>query len=389
MNKIAIVGMGYVGLANGILLAEKNEVQILEINQAKIKKLNNGISPINDQLIQEFLTKKKLFISATSSRKKAILKASTIVISLPTDFKKKLNGFDTSLIKEFIEYLNIQKYCNLIVIRSTVPIGFTKNLQQEFPNLNIAFFPEFLREGKALHDSLEPSRIICGGASKEAISFLETLKNASNKKNIKTLIMSSCEAEATKLFSNAFLATRIAFFNELDTFALSHSMDPKKIIKGLGHDNRIGDFYNNPSFGYGGYCLPKDTKQLAANFNNIKSDLIDAAISSNENRIKFLAKKIINTGKKKIGIYKLIMKKDSDNWRESALLKLINELQKFNLNLKIYEPLIKEREYNEIPVTADLQKFCFESDLIVANRVAEELEPYSYKIFTRDLFNIN
>lgn len=389
MNKIAIVGMGYVGLANGILLAKKNEVQILEINQAKIKKLNSGVSPINDHLIQEFLNKNKLYISATSSKKKALLKASTIVISLPTDFKKEINSFDTSLIQEFIKYLNIQKYNNLIVIKSTVPIGFTKNLQQKYPNLNIAFFPEFLREGKALHDSLEPSRIICGGESEEAISFLETLKNASNKKNVKTLVMSPCEAEATKLFSNAFLATRIAFFNELDTFALSHSMDPKKIIKGLGHDDRIGDFYNNPSFGYGGYCLPKDTKQLAANFNNIKSDLINAAISSNENRIKFLAEKIINMGQKKIGIYKLVMKKDSDNWRESALLMLINHLKKSNLDLTIYEPLIKERKFNGIPVTADLQKFCCESDLIVANRVSKELEPHSNKIFSRDLFNIN
>ena len=389
MNKIAIVGMGYVGLANAMLLAERNEVQILEINQAKIKKFNNGVSPINDHLIQEILSKNKLYISATSSRKKAILKASTVVISLPTDFKKKINSFDTSLIEEFVEYLNIQKYNNLIVIRSTVPIGFTKNLQQKYPNLNIAFFPEFLREGTALHDSLEPSRIICGGASKEAINFLETLKDASNKKNVKTLVMSPCEAEATKLFSNAYLATRIAFFNELDTFALSHSMDSKHIIKGLGHDDRIGDFYNNPSFGYGGYCLPKDTKQLAANFNNIKSDLINAAISSNENRIKFLAKKIVNIGQEKIGIYKLVMKKDSDNWRESALVMLINELKKSNLNLRIYEPLIKQRKFNGIPVTANLKKFCCESDLIVANRVSEELEPYSNKIFSRDLFNIN
>jgi UDPglucose 6-dehydrogenase len=387
--KISVVGMGYVGLANAVMLAKKNQVSIAEIDPKKVDMLNNGMSPINDSLITNYLNKQSIKLCATTSHQESYKNANYIIICTPTNYLAGINAFDTSGIKSIVNDINDASFKGLIIIRSTVPIGFTEKLNKEFPKLKIAFFPEFLREGKALHDCLKPSRIICGSADSKAKKFLKVLVSCSQKKNIDTLITSSSEAESIKLFSNAYLAMRVAFFNELDSFANSRNLNAKNIINGVSLDQRIGSHYNNPSFGYGGYCLPKDTKQLSGSFGKVPHNIIRSTISSNHQRKQYIVDEIIKNSKGSIGIYKLSMKKDSDNFRESAILFIIKKLKYFNKELYIYEPMIKNKKFHGIDVVNDFNDFIKRSELIIANRMHSELKAHDANVFCRDIFNSN
>ncbi len=386
---ISILGAGYVGLSNAILLAQNNKVNLIDINKEKILLLQNKKSPIQDSLIQKYLSKNKLLISFDHNLDENLLKSQAILIATPTNFNSKTKSFDTSSIENILKKLKEFNFSKLVVIRSTVPVGFTKKMQNRYPNLDLAFFPEFLREGDALKDSLYPSRIICGSKSTKARLFLKLLKDGAIKKNIDTQITTSSEAEAIKLFSNMYLAMRISFFNELDTFALSKNLDPEKIIRGLSSDPRIGNYYNNPSFGYGGYCLPKDTLQLKQNFQDIPQKLIQGTIQSNKLRKNFIADEILNKKVGIIGIYKLSMKSGSDNWRQSAILDIIKLLRKKGKKIIIYEPMITSKTFLGASIENDLKKFKYLAKLIVANRFEEELEDTKNIVFTRDIFQKN
>ena len=385
--KIAVVGMGYVGLANGVMLAQKNKVTILDICSKKVAMLNSGISPIKDSLITSYLAADNLNISATSEPEIAYKNAKYILICIPTNYSTKMKSFDTSSIDEVIRKLDKLKFSGLIVIRSTVPIGFTGSLQKKYPHLKFSFFPEFLREGSALEDNLKPSRLICGSSSNSAKKFLQLLLESANKKNIPTLITESDEAEAIKLFSNAYLAMRVSFFNELDTFAFENTLAAKDIISGVSMDPRIGNFYNNPSFGYGGYCLPKDTMQLKNQYKSLPQEIISSTIKSNKKRKLFISNFIKNHPAKKIGIYRLSMKKNSDNWRGTAILDVAKSLKKCEKKLHIYEPMIKAETIMGINVVNDLDEFINESDLILANRLDSRIKFFKEKILTRDIFH--
>ena len=387
--KISVVGMGYVGLANAVMLAKKNEVSIAEIDPKKVDMLNNGESPINDSLITNYLNRQSIKLSATTSHKESYQNAKYIIICTPTNYLAGIKAFDTSGIQSIVNQINKSSFKGLIVIRSTVSIGFTEKLNQEFPKLKIAFFPEFLREGKALYDCLKPSRIICGSGDRKAKNFLKVLLSSSQKKNIDTLITSSSEAESIKLFSNAYLAMRVAFFNELDSFANSKNLNTKNIIDGVSLDERIGSHYNNPSFGYGGYCLPKDTKQLSGSFGEVPHNIIRSTISSNHQRKLYIVDEIIKNSKGSIGIYKLSMKKDSDNFRESSLLFIIKKLKNLNKKLYVFEPMIKSNKFHGIDVIDDFNDFIKRSELIVANRMYSELKARNANVFCRDIFNTN
>ena len=387
--KIAVVGMGYVGLSNAIALAQRNTVSVLEISSEKVDLLNNRESPLVDSLADKYLKKKSIDISATTKSDEAYKNAKYILICTPTNFDEKNNSFDTSSINSVIDDISKTKFKGTIIIRSTIPIGFTKEVQRKYDSLNIAFFPEFLREGSALEDCLNPSRIVCGSKHSHAKKFLNLLVECSRNKNIPTLVTDSNEAEAIKLFSNTYLAMRVAFFNELDTFALSKSLNTKDIIDGISMDSRIGNHYNNPSFGYGGYCLPKDTKQLVSNYDSIPQELIKATVLSNKKRKNFLISHIKNHTANKIGIYRLAMKQGSDNWRESAVLEIMKRLKVNKKEVLIYEPLFSKKTFTGIKVISDLDKFKENCDLIIANRVEDELRDVSSKIFTRDVFGNN
>ena len=387
--KIAVVGMGYVGLSNAIALAQRNTVSVLEISSEKVDLLNNRESPLVDSLADKYLKKKSIDISATTKSDEAYKNAKYILICTPTNFDEKNNSFDTSSINSVIDDISKTKFKGTIIIRSTIPIGFTKEVQRKYDSLNIAFFPEFLREGSALEDCLNPSRIVCGSKHSHAKKFLNLLVECSRNKNIPTLVTDSSEAEAIKLFSNTYLAMRVAFFNELDTFALSKSLNTKDIIDGISMDSRIGNHYNNPSFGYGGYCLPKDTKQLVSNYNSIPQELIKATVLSNKKRKNFLISHIKNYAANKIGIYRLAMKQGSDNWRESAVLEIMKRLKVNKKEVLIYEPHFSKKTFTGIKVISDLDKFKENCDLIIANRVEDELRDVSSKIFTRDVFGNN
>jgi UDPglucose 6-dehydrogenase len=387
--KIAVVGMGYVGLSNAIALAQRNTVSVLEISSEKVDLLNNRESPLVDSLADKYLKKKSIDISATTKSDEAYKNAKYILICTPTNFDEKNNSFDTSSINSVIDDISKTKFKGTIIIRSTIPIGFTKEVQRKYDSLNIAFFPEFLREGSALEDCLNPSRIVCGSKHSHAKKFLNLLVECSRNKNIPTLVTDSNEAEAIKLFSNTYLAMRVAFFNELDTFALSKSLNTKDIIDGISMDSRIGNHYNNPSFGYGGYCLPKDTKQLVSNYDSIPQELIKATVLSNKKRKNFLISHIKNHTANKIGIYRLSMKQGSDNWRESAVLEIMKRLKVNKKEVLIYEPHFSKKTFTGIKVISDLDKFKENCDLIIANRVEDELKDVSSKIFTRDVFGNN
>tara|TARA_B100000767_G_scaffold108793_1_gene104258 strand:+ start:34599 stop:35768 length:1170 start_codon:yes stop_codon:yes gene_type:complete len=386
---IAIIGAGYVGMSLAVLLSQDNIVDVLEIDATKVKKINKKQSTIQDQDIEYFLQNKKLNLSATNLPKSAYKDKDLFLIATPTDFNEKTNYFDASSVEMVIEDILQHSIAGLIVIKSTVPIGFTEQMNAKFNTNRVVFSPEFLREGKAIYDNLNPSRIIIGGSHPDIKLFSKTLNDIAIKKDTDILFMSSSEAEAIKLFSNTYLAMRVSFFNELDSFAMSKNLNSQNIIDGVSLDPRIGSFYNNPSFGYGGYCLPKDAKQLLAHYSNIPQELIQATISANETRKIFLADAVIALDAEVIGVYRLTMKFNSDNFRESATVDLINKVSTQGKKILIYEPLLQESEFSGWEVCKDIQTFKSRSDIILANRVDLELQDVSEKVFTRDIFGIN
>lgn len=385
--KIAVAGTGYVGLSLATLLSGKNEVVALDVIPEKVDKINNRISPIKDEYIEEFFKTKKLNLRATLDFKEAFQDAEYIIISTPTNYDDVTNYFDTSSVEDIIEKVISMGVKTTMIVKSTVPVGFIDNMKAKYHIDNIIFSPEFLREGKALYDNLYPSRIIVGEKSERAEKFANLLKDSALKDDVVIKYMNNTEAEAVKLFANTYLALRVSYFNELDTYAELKGLNTKDIIEGIGLDPRIGDHYNNPSFGYGGYCLPKDTKQLLANYDQVPQNIIEAIVKSNDTRKDHITDMVCKKNPNVVGIYRLTMKTDSDNFRASAIQGIIERLKKKKMSIVIYEPTLNEEIFNECKIIHDLEEFKNISDIILANRLDDNLKQVSKKVYTRDLYS--
>lgn len=389
MLKICVIGLGYVGISNAILLAQENQVSAVDIDHNRIDLLNSRVSPIRDNYVEQFLASENLNLYCTTDLASALKDAQFAVVATPTNYDDTIHSFDTSSVEDVIQSISIISPSTCIIVKSTIPIGFIDKMKSKYNIDNIYFSPEFLREGQALYDNLYPSRIIVGGTAEVANDFANLLKSACKNKNAQIILTGTKEAEAIKLFSNSYLAMRVAYINEVDNFAMEKELDATDIINGMCADPRIGDGYNNPSFGYGGYCLPKDTKQLLANYDGVPQKMISAIVSSNDIRKNYISRYIMKKNPGAVGIYRLLMKSGTDNFREAAILDIAKRLLLEGVNVSIYEPQLNVDVLYGMPIISDLKSFLNNNDIIVANRITDEINAYQNKIISRDIFGVN